>query len=62
MAINFHRARRDTHPVKGLAPDAEACGGIEEPQEGVAEDVHEHGETADGFWTAQYRELVVLQM
>lgn len=45
-----------------MAPDADPCGGAEEPQEGVAEGVDEHRETVDGLCTTHERVVAVLKV
>lgn len=45
-----------------MAPDADPCCGIEEPQEGVAEGVDEHREAVDGLRATHERVVVVLKM
>lgn len=62
ISINFHQEKEDTHSVKGIAPNTDRRGGVEEPEEGVAEDVHEHGEAVDGFDAAQDRVAVALKV
>lgn len=45
-----------------MAPDADPCCGIEEPQEGVAEGVDEHREAVDGLCAAHERVEAVLKV
>lgn len=64
LAILSHfqqKKGKDAHSREGVAPDADACSGVEEPQEGVAEDVHEHGEAVDGLCATHERVSVALK-
>lgn len=44
-----------------MAPDLDVPGGVEGPQQGVADDVHQHWEAVDSFQVAQHGEPVALQ-